>query len=236
MNSGGFAISVKGLTRRYAAPGGGLTVLDNVNFDIAAGERIALTGESGSGKTTLLYLLGGLDVATAGTVSYGGTSITQMAPDALAEFRNRNLGFVWQQASLLVEFTALENVAMPLRVRGIDEATAHHAAVARLEEVGLGGRAAHRTGELSGGEQQRVALARALVTSPRVLLADEPTGSLDIQTADRIISLVEEIQVTRGLTVILATHNPAFALRCHRVFRLGNAAVSDATMKGRSYV
>jgi lipoprotein-releasing system ATP-binding protein len=162
--------------------------------------------------------------------------MTALGGDTLADLRNRKLAFVWQQSSLLPEFTALENVSMPLRVRGVSGVEAERQAKERLEEVRLGARITHRAGELSGGEQQRVALARALITNPEVLLADEPTGNLDNQTGARIISLIEELHLRHGLTSVIVTHNPSFAARCDRVLELREAHFTGATMKGRSYV
>ncbi|MDZ7639661.1 MAG: ABC transporter ATP-binding protein [Bryobacterales bacterium] len=177
-------------------------------------------GESGAGKSTLLYLLGGLDRPTSGKILYEGSDITRLNERRLAEFRNQTLGFVWQTHYLLPEFTALENVAMPLRIRGISAEEAEERAMARLKEVGLEARADHLSGELSGGEQQRVVLARALVGNPRVLLADEPTGNLDAQTGERIIGLLAEMHQQHGLTSIYVTHNLAFARQCDRILEL----------------
>jgi lipoprotein-releasing system ATP-binding protein len=213
-----------------------LTVLDQLSLQIEPGERVALVGESGAGKTTLLYLLGGLDRPTNGSIYFGSTDISQLDGDALAEFRNRYLGFVWQQWSLLGEFTALENVAMPLRIRGENIQTAARVAEERLDEVGLSARLHHRAGELSGGEQQRVAIARALASSPRVLLADEPTGNLDGRTGDRIMSLLVEMQERHQLTSVIVTHNPEVARRCHRVVTLKDGRLVAATMESKSYV
>jgi lipoprotein-releasing system ATP-binding protein len=187
---------------------------------IYKGERVALVGESGAGKSTLLHLLGGLDRPTGGTIYFGSKDISTLSDAALAEFRNREIGFVWQNHSLLPEFTALENVMMPLLIRGVASGEAAPIAQARLDEVGLGNRGWHRAGELSGGEQQRVALARALAGDPQVLLADEPTGNLDYRTGEMIMTLLEEIHRTRRLTSLLVTHNLAFAKRCDRVIRL----------------
>lgn len=206
------------LTKTYQPVAGPLTIFRNLTFQIAAGERIALVGASGAGKSTLLHLLGGLDRATAGRILLGGLDLAQLNDDQLAEFRNRRIGFVWQIQSLLPEFTAVENVAMPLLIRG--ESDTGPKAEAALEEVGLADRGSHRAGELSGGEQQRVALARALVTKPRFLFADEPTGNLDQATGERIIELLAELHVRHGLTSVYVTHNPAFARTCDRILEL----------------
>lgn len=230
------ALRAIGLTKQYRSGAGELKVLDNLSFDVQKGESLALTGESGAGKTTLLHLLGGLDRPTSGSIVYGNTDISRLNPDQLAHFRNQTLGFVWQQSSLLPEFTALENVSMPLRLRGENPDEAARKALEQLDDVGLKARASHRSGELSGGEQQRVALARALITRPKVLLADEPTGNLDNQTGEKIISLLGELHQRYGLTSVIVTHNPEFASRCDRTFFLGNGRIGGATMEVKSYV
>lgn len=232
----GPALRAVGLTRKYRSGTGELKVLDNLSFSIQPGESLALTGASGAGKTTLLHLLGGLDRPTSGSIFYGNTDIAQLNQDQLAGFRNTTLGFVWQQSSLLPEFTALENVMMPLRIRGENPADARGKAMEQLADVGLEARASHRSGELSGGEQQRIALARALVTRPRVLLADEPTGNLDNQTGERIISLLGELHQRYGLTSVIVTHNPEFASRCDRTLIVGNGTITGTTMEGKAYV
>jgi lipoprotein-releasing system ATP-binding protein len=191
-----------------------------VSFDVAAGERLALVGESGAGKSTLLHLLGGLDRPTSGTIYYKAKDISGLGDSDLADFRNRAIGFVWQIHYLLPEFTALENVMMPLLIRGRSHAEAASASLARLEEVGLGARTGHRAGELSGGEQQRVVLARALVGNPSVLLADEPTGNLDVRTGEMIFDLLTSLHRSHQLTSIFVTHNLSFARRCDRILRL----------------
>jgi lipoprotein-releasing system ATP-binding protein len=218
---------VEALHRTYASGPSRLTILDRVSFKADRGERVAVIGESGAGKSTLLYLLGGLDRPDSGRVRYSGEDIFSLDDNALARFRNRRIGFVWQQNSLLPEFTAAENVAMPLRIAGADPERAKETASKRLEEVGLGARAGHRPGELSGGEQQRVALARALAFEPEVLLADEPTGNLDPRTAGQIVELIEGLHAARGLTSILVTHNLELAKRCGRVLRLESGAVVE---------
>lgn len=220
-------MSVEALHRSYKSGPGQLTVLHGVSFEAAQGESIAIVGESGAGKSTLLHLLGGLDRPDSGSVRYSGEDIFSLNDEALAQFRNRRIGFVWQQNSLLPEFTAAENVAMPLRIAGIEPDLAAERSLEVLGEVGLGGRAHHRPGELSGGEQQRAALARALVFEPDVLLADEPTGNLDPRTAAGIVDLIERLHEARGLTSILVTHNLEFANRCTRVLRLERGAVVE---------
>jgi lipoprotein-releasing system ATP-binding protein len=197
-----------------------LVIFRDLQLSVEAGESLALTGESGAGKSTLLHLLGALDSPSAGAVYYGDTCVTHLDEAALAEFRNRTIGFVWQSHHLLPEFTAAENVAMPLLVRGEAYATAEARALDLLKEVGLEARAHHRAGELSGGEQQRVALARALAAKPSVLLADEPTGNLDPRTGDRIFGLLQDLHQAHRLTSVIVTHNPAFAARCDRALRI----------------
>ena len=181
------------LTKKFRSGGTELVVFQDLNFEVAPGESLALIGESGAGKSTLLYLLGGLDRPSEGTIYFGHQDISNFSDAELAEFRNREIGFVWQNHSLLPEFTALENVMMPLLIRGAAHPEAEPVSLARLDEVGLRNRASHRAGELSGGEQQRVALARALAGNPTVLLADEPTGNLDFRTGEMIISLLEDL-------------------------------------------
>jgi lipoprotein-releasing system ATP-binding protein len=213
-------IRASNLTKTYRSGNTDLVIFADLNLEVMRGESLALTGESGSGKSTLLYLLSGLDSPTSGTISYNSRELQRLADSELAEFRNREIGFVWQSHNLLPEFTALENVMMPLLVRGAPQAEARAASVERLAEVGLADRAAHRAGELSGGEQQRVALARALSGKPSVLLADEPTGNLDFRTGEMIFELLGRLRRLHELTSILVTHNNSFAQRCDRILRL----------------
>jgi lipoprotein-releasing system ATP-binding protein len=208
------------LTKTYRSGNTDLVVFADMELEVRRGERLALIGESGVGKSTLLYLLSGLDSPTSGTISYNFRELAGLADSELADFRNREIGFVWQSHNLLPEFTAEENVMMPLLVRGAAQAEARSASLERLAEVGLEGRASHRAGELSGGEQQRVALARALVGKPSVLLADEPTGNLDFRTGEMIFELLGRLQHLHQLTSILVTHNNSFAQRCDRILRL----------------
>src|SRR5271157_2412824 len=186
------AIRAAGLAKSYRSGDAELVIFSGLDFEVAQGERLALVGESGAGKSSLLHLLGGLDRPTEGAIYFGHNDICKLPANELAEFRNRELGFVWQIHSLLAEFTALENVMMPLLIRGQRREDAEPVSLARLEEVGLRNRASHRAGELSGGEQQRVVLARALAGNPSVLLADEPTGSLDFKTGEVIMGLIED--------------------------------------------
>jgi len=192
---------------------------------VPKGERLAIIGESGAGKSTLLHLLGGLDRADSGSVRYCDIQINLLNEQELSDFRNRHLGFVWQNPSLLPEFTALENVMMPLLIRGVAPDTAAKSAQERLSEVGLAARGSHRAGELSGGEQQRVALARALATNPKVLLADEPTGSLDYRTSESIFALLNDVHQAHALTSVFVTHNLSFAARCDRVLNLSKGTL-----------
>jgi lipoprotein-releasing system ATP-binding protein len=191
-----------------------------VSLEVHKGEMLALVGESCAGKSTLLHLLGGLDRPSNGTIYYGGTEISRLADSEQADFRNREIGFVWQIHYLLPEFTAQENVMMPLLIRGVSHTVAASESLARLDEVGLRARSSHRAGELSGGEQQRVVLARALVGKPSVLLADEPTGNLDFRTGEMIFELLAGLHRTHQLTSVLVTHNLSFAHRCDRVLNL----------------
>ena len=214
------------LTKKFRSGDADLVIFDSLNFSIERGETLALIGESGAGKSTLMYLLGGLDRPSGGTIYFGQKDISSFSDSELAEFRNREIGFVWQNHSLLPEFTALENVMMPLLIRGSRIQDAEPASLARLDEVGLRNRASHRAGELSGGEQQRVAIARALAGNPSVLLADEPTGNLDFRTGEMIIALLENLHRAHQLTTIYVTHNLAFAARCGRVLQLNKGELT----------
>ncbi len=208
------------LTKRFRSGQGELVVFQGLSFEVPAGIQLALVGESGAGKSTLLHLMGGLDRPSQGTIYFGPKDLFSLSDKELADLRNQEIGFVWQNQSLLPEFTALENVMMPLLIRGESRPVAGRQALALLDEVGLRDRASHRAGELSGGEQQRVALARALVAKPRVLLADEPTGNLDFRTGEMIMELLGELHRAHGLTSIYVTHNLAFARRCDCILKL----------------
>ncbi len=219
-NPNHLALRAENLTKRYRSGGGDLTVFAGLQFELAAGERVALTGESGTGKSTLLHLLGLLDAPTDGRIWVQGAETSELNESGLAALRNREIGFVWQMNTLLAEFSALENVMMPLLIRGTSRGEAERAGRERLAEVGLDARWHHRAGELSGGEQQRVVLARALTGRPRILLADEPTGNLDERTGLQIIELMERVHREHSLATLYVTHNPTFAERADRVLVL----------------
>lgn len=204
-----------------------LVIFDNLSFQIRTGEMVAIVGQSGAGKSTLLHILGALDRPSEGDVYCAELKLQSLTDEAAAEFRNRSIGYVWQFHYLLPEFTAAENVAMPLLMRGTGQKEADTEARKWLHEVGLEDRAHHRTGELSGGEQQRVAIARALVTNPQVLLADEPTGDLDNSTAEAVFNLLARLHRDYRLTSLIATHNLGFARRCDRVFRLERGRLEE---------
>lgn len=208
------------VSKVYRSGDSELVILSTLDLEVRRGERLALVGESGAGKSTMLHLLGGLDRPTSGSIYYKSKDISALADSELADFRNRKVGFVWQTHYLLPEFTALENVMMPLLIRGVSPSEAASQSRERLDEVGLRARATHRAGELSGGEQQRVALARAFVGNPRVLLADEPTGNLDFRTGQMIFDLLGHLHQSRQLTSVLVTHNLSFARRCDRILKL----------------
>ncbi len=213
-------IRARNLSKVFQSGGADLVVFSDLDLDVYRGEMLALVGESGAGKSTLLHLLGGLDSPSNGTIHYGSKQISALSRSEKADFRNREIGFVWQIHYLLPEFTALENVTMPLLIRGWSHARAVSESLARLDEVGLRVRASHRAGELSGGEQQRVVLARALVGGPSVLLADEPTGNLDFRTGEMIFELLEGLHRSHQLTSVFVTHNLSFAQRCGRVLSM----------------
>jgi lipoprotein-releasing system ATP-binding protein len=220
-------LRVEGLKKVYRSGTSDLVLFENLSFQVHKGEMLAIVGESGSGKSSLLHILGALDSASAGDVYFANLSLRKLSDDERAEFRNRELGFVWQFHYLLPEFTALENVAMPLLLRGMGRRQAEQEAAKWLNEVGLSERGHHRSGELSGGEQQRVSLARALVTRPQVLMADEPTGDLDNRTAEAVFDLIFRLHTDYRLTSLIVTHNLAFARRCQRVLSLRGGRVEE---------
>jgi lipoprotein-releasing system ATP-binding protein len=241
-------VQVLNLEKTYKTARGALTLFRDLHLEVEAGEMVAIVGQSGAGKSTLLHMLGALDAPSAGTVYCASTNVATLSPREAAAFRNREIGYVWQFHYLLPEFTAQENVAIPLLARGQGKSgvpgdrsssrgwskrEAMESAAGWLREVGLDDRRDHRPGELSGGEQQRVALARALVNQPRLLLADEPTGDLDESTARQVFDLIQRIHSSHGLTSILVTHNMELAGRCSRILRLergrlaGSSPLSD---------
>jgi len=220
-------LRVEGLKKVFRSGASELVLFENLSFAVDQGEMLAIVGSSGAGKSTLLHILGALDRPSAGDVYCAHLRLSSLSENAAADFRNKEIGFVWQFHYLLPEFTALENVAMPLLMRGTQKAEAEKEALHWLEEVGLAQRSHHRAGELSGGEQQRAALARALITKPKILLADEPTGDLDNRTAEVVFELISRLHREYQLSSIVATHNFAFARRCHRVVRLESGKMEE---------
>lgn len=216
------------LTRVYSEGPQDLTVLDRLDMQVRAGERVAVVGSSGSGKTTLLNLLGGLDRPTDGEVVIGGQSLAGLGEAALGRFRNRYIGFVYQFHHLLAEFTAAENVALPLIIRGQSRKVATERALGLLDRVGMAPRGEHKPGELSGGERQRVAIARALVTDPSLVLMDEPTGNLDQTTAGNILALMDELASTTECAFVVVTHDMSLAAHQDRVLRLDKGQLASA--------
>ena len=220
-------LRVEKLKKTFRSGGTDLVLFENLSFQVSKGEMLAIVGQSGAGKSTLLHILGALDRPSAGAVYCANSLVNSLSDDAAAEFRNREIGFVWQFHYLLPEFTALENVAMPLLTRSVARAQAEGEASRWLRQVGLENRGHHRSGELSGGEQQRLALARALISKPQLLLADEPTGDLDGRTAEVVFELLARLHREHQLTSLIATHNLAFARRCHRVLRLDQGRMQE---------
>ena len=227
LNNSDALVRVVDLKKVFRSGESDLVLFENLSFEVRRGEMLALVGASGSGKSTLLHILGALERASHGDVYCANLQLNSLPDDAAADFRNRAIGFVWQFHYLLPEFTALENVAMPLLMRGHPWQAVQKEAAGWLREVGLEARGHHRSGELSGGEQQRVALARALINKPKLLLADEPTGDLDGPTAEAVFELIARLHREHQLTSLIATHNLSFASRCHRILRLHQGRVEE---------
>ena len=224
-------LEARALSKSYiGGDGGTIKVLDAIDFRVARGEMVAIIGSSGAGKSTLLHLLGALDRPTAGQVLINGGSVNDLSDDGISALRNRTVGFVFQFHHLLREFTALENVMMPLRIAGVEEEKAQQRAKTLLERVGLGGRMLHRPGALSGGEQQRTAVARALANDPAVLLADEPSGNLDHQNSERLHDLFSELARELELGMVIVTHNRSLAARADRVLQLEDGRLTQVDL------
>lgn len=219
-------LGAQGLHRSFRSGGSTITPVNGIDFAIQTGEMVAIIGPSGAGKSTFLHLLAALDTPTSGAIYFERNSLESLSEHELSEYRGRRIGFVWQRHHLLPDFTAVENVAMPLFILGIRREAALKRAQDLLNEVGLGDRGHHRAGELSGGEQQRVAIARALVNEPKLLLADEPTGDLDERNAELIFELIAALHSTHRLTSILATHNLSIAGKADRLLKLEHGKLS----------
>ncbi|HEU5249569.1 MAG TPA: ABC transporter ATP-binding protein [Thermoanaerobaculia bacterium] len=223
------AVKALGLSKTYMGEAAPVKVFENLDFELEEGVFAAVMGPSGIGKSTLLHLLGGIDRPDSGRVEIFGQSLDELSPRERARFRNDNIGFVFQFHHLLPEFTAEENVAFPHRIAGLPADEAHRLASRLLDRVGLAERRSHLPRSLSGGEQQRVAIARALAREPRILLADEPTGNLDAESASVVFGLLAELHEERGMTTVLVTHNPELAKRCDKIFAMSREGILPAT-------